>query len=175
MSGDVQQGPDRAVHEFVWVDETLPVLGGQWMAAGAGDGNWQPVVLADVVAAHRAGQVETDPLPVHVTATLDVVWAAGELEDELFPDAATRLQSALMSSDTGTPEVDPESLEGERVRRSAEALHKLAADLAELVDEQLDGGSLSHLPPDSTRALCQATQAAWRLRRLVDPPGPLYL
>lgn len=163
------------MHQFVWVDEDHPVLGGQWMAVRDEETNAAPVVLADVVAAYRAGDHDADPLPVHVRATLDVVRAAGRLEDDLFPDAAARLQSTLLSSETGTPEVDPDTPDGERVRQGAEALQKLSADLAELVEEQLDGGSLAHLPPDSTRALCQATQAAWRMRRLVDPPGPLYL
>ena len=168
-------GSGGSVHRFLWVDERQPVLGGQWMRVD-GDDAAHPVVLAEVVAAHREGSADEDPLPVHVEATLQVVRAAGDLEDELFPDAATRLQSALLSADTDTAEVDPGTVEGERVRRGAEALEKLAADLAELVEEQLvDGGSLAQLPPDSTRALCQATQTAWRLRRLVDPPSPLYL
>lgn len=166
---------ERPVHRFVWVDEEATVLGGQWMAMGEDASDPQPVVLADAVAAHRAGEEGGDPLPIHVQATLDVVRAAGQLEDDLFPDAVARLQSTLLSAETGSPEIDPDTPEGERVRRGAEALQKLSADLAELVGEQLDGGSLAHLPPDSTRALCEATQAAWRMRRLVDPPGPLYL
>ena len=172
------EGTDDAAtvgHEFVWVDEDQPVLGGQWMLRSEQDDEAHPVVLAEAVAAHRTGQAPRDPLPVHVRATLQVVQAAGQLEDDLFPDAAARLQSTLLSGETGTPEIDPDTPEGERVRQGAEALQKLSADLAELVEEQLDGGSLAHLPPDTTRALCEATQTAWRMRRLVDPPGPLYL
>lgn len=159
---------------FTWVDEAAPVLGGQWMAVGR-DGITRPVVLSDAVEAYRAGLVASDPMEVHVDAARRVIEAAGELEDELFPDAVTRLRTTLAAAETDASEVDPDSLAGERVRRGAEALEKLAADLAELVEEQLEGGSLAHLPPYSTHALCQAVQAAWRLRRLVDPPSPLYL
>lgn len=166
-------GGKNVTYRFVWVDDDLVVLGGQWMTE-AGDGTSAPAVLADVVAAYRAGETE-DPLPTHVQATLRLVQAAGEFEDTLFPDPTDRLRTALAAADQYTAQVDPSTPEGERVRRGAEALEKLAADLAELVEEQLDGGSLAKLPPDSTRALCQATQTAWRLRRLVDPPSPLYL
>lgn len=116
-----------------------------------------------------------EPIGEHVRATLAVVRAAGELEDELFPDAASRLQTTLLSVDTNTPEVDVATPEGERVRRGAEALEKLAADLAEVVEAQLHDGSLASLPEQSTLALCYAVETAWRLRRLIDPPGPLYL
>lgn len=165
---------EGTAHRFLWIDEDLPILGGQWMAIGV-DGLPQPEALADVVSAFRSGTCPEDPLPVHVDATLRVITAAGALEDGLFPEPADRLRTTLTAVQEDAPEVDPSSLEGAHVRRGAEALEKLAADLAELVEEQLDGGSLANLPPDSTRALCQATQTAWRLRRLVDPPSPLYL
>jgi hypothetical protein len=159
---------------FVWVDETEPALGGQWMANG--DGQSVPVVLADVVSAFRNGELDADPLTVHVRATIEVVEAAGALEDEVLPVSVGRLDQSLAASDTGEPEIEPGSDDGERIRHAAEALEKLAADLAELVDEQLDeGGSLATLPPDSTRALCLAIQTAWRLRSRIAPPGPLYL
>jgi hypothetical protein len=160
--------------EFVWVEEGDRLLGGQWMRPG-GDGA-APVVLADAVAAHRKEPIGDDPIAVHVAATLAVVEAAGTLEDELLPTSVDRLDRSLAAGDTGEPEIDPDTLEGERVRHAADALEKLAADLAELVHEQLDeGGSLATLPPDSTRALCLAVQTAWRLRTRIEPPGPLYL
>lgn len=166
---------DGIVHRFVWVEVDDPAAGGQWLAFER-DGTPHPVALNDVVLAWRDGRGEEDPLPVHVSAMLTVIDAAGDLEDHLFPDVARRVERALVRAGAGAAEVDADSAEGEEVRRAAEALEKLAADLAELVEEQLDeGGSLSTLPPDSTRALCQAMQAGWRLRRLIDPPGPLYL
>lgn len=166
--------PDSIEYRFAWVDDDITVLGGQWMAL-ASDGTSEPQALADVVDAYRSGATEVDPLPIHVDATLKVIGAAGDLEDTLFPEPADRLATTLASVDEFAPPVDPSTPEGERVRRGAHALEKLAADLAELVEEQLQGGSLANLPPDSTRALCQAIQAAWRLRLLVDPPSPLYL
>lgn len=166
---------DEVVHRFVWVEVDDPVAGGQWLAFET-DGTPRPVALNDVVLAWRDGRGEEDPLPVHVHAMFTVIDAAGDLEDRLFPDVARRVERALVRAGAGAAEVDADSSEGEQVRRAAEALEKLAADLAELVEEQLDeGGSLATLPPDSTRALCQAMQAGWRLRRLIDPPGPLYL
>ena len=164
------------VYRFVWVEETEPAMGGQWLAFPE-DGRPYPVALADVVAAYREGSAEEGlhPLQVHVEATQRIAEAVGDLEDRLFPDASSRLEVALVSADSDVPQVDPETPEGEAVRRAAEALEKVAADCAELVDEQLDGGSLSLLPKDFTAALCRAVQASWRLRRLVDPPGPLYL
>ncbi|QBI20946.1 hypothetical protein ER308_16105 [Egibacter rhizosphaerae] len=165
---------EDVVRRFVWVEEAEPEFGGQWLAFPP-DGTPEPLVLADVVAAYRAGAEPEDPLPIHVQATEQVVRAAGELEDELFPDATTRLEVTLASAEQNVSPLDPWSAAGERVRRTAEALEKLAADLAELVEEQLDGGSLARLPQGSTRALAQSTQAAWRLRRLIDPPSPLYL
>ncbi len=166
----------RVVYRFVWVEDSEPALGGQWLAFPA-DGQPYPVALADVVAAHRDGEEEdgSDPLITHVEATRRIGEAVGDLEDQLFPDATRRLEVALVAADTDVPQVDPDTPEGEAVRRAAEALEKVAADCAELVDEQLGGGSLALLPKDFTAALCQAVQAAWRLRRLVDPPGPLYL
>lgn len=169
---------DRLVYRFVWVEEGQPALGGQWLAFPA-DGQPYPVALADVVAAHREGAAGDDPGPspleAHVEASQRIAEAVGDLEDRLFPDASRRLEVALVAADAGVPQVDPDTPEGEAVRRAAEALEKVAADCAELVDEQLDGGSLALLPEDFTAALCRAVQAAWRLRRLVDPPGPLYL
>ncbi|GEM_PF-2808043 len=159
---------------FVWVDGQAPLLGGQWMAV-ADDAPPHPLVLADVVGEAAARGWAEEPIDEHVRATLAVVRAAGELEDELFPDAASRLQTALLSVDTDTPEVDVGTPEGERIRRGAEALEKLAADLAEVVEAQLHDGSLAALPEQSTLALCYAVETAWRLRRLIDPPGPLYL
>lgn len=168
-------GAVRPAYRFVWVEDGEPAAGGQWFAFSA-DGLPDPVSLNDVVAAWREGTADQDPLPVHVAAVFSVVEAVGDLEDRLFPDVARRVEQALVHAGTGAAEIDGDSPEGELVRRAAEALEKLAADLAELVEEQLDeGGSLATLPPDSTRALCQSTQAAWRLRRLIDPPGPLYL
>ena len=171
-----ERGQTRAdrIYRFAWVDPDLPMLGGQWLRAATDEGS-QPAALADVVSAHREGRTTGDPLPEHVDAVLTIVGAAGDFEDAMFPEPADRLAATLASADTGTPEVDPSSPEGERVRRGAEALQKLAADLAELVEEQLHGGSLAHLPPDTTMALCQATQTAWRLRRIVDPPSALSL
>lgn len=166
---------DGLVYRFVWVEDDEPALGGQWLAFPP-DGQPYPVALADVVAAHRAvASSDPQPLETHVAAAKHIVEAAGDLEDELFPDSRTRLVSVLVAADTDVAEVDPASPEGEAVRRAAEALEKTAADCAELVEEQLRDGSLAILPPDFTAALCQAVQAAWRLRRLVDPPGPLYL
>lgn len=166
----------RVVYRFVWVEDDEPALGGQWLAFPA-HGQPYPVALADVVAAHRDGADEDgpDPLETHVAATQRIGDAVGDLEDRLFPDATRRLEVALVAADADVPQVDPDTPEGESVRRAAEALEKVAADCAELVDEQLDGGSLALLPQDFTTALCRAVQAAWRLRRLVDPPGPLYL
>ena len=162
------------VRRFVWIEDDAPTLGGQWMVFGPQDVP-EPVALSDVVAAHRAGEEPVDPLPVHVEAVRRVLGAAGTLEDELFPDPASRLRATLASTAEDVPPLDPATPEGERVRRAAEALEKLASDLAELVEEQLEHGSLTRLPEGSTLALTKATQAAWRLRRLVDPPSPLYL
>ena len=159
---------------FAWIDVDDPLLGGQWMADDGVASN--PVVLADAVASFREGATGEDPIATHVDATLRVVEAAGALEDELLPTSVERLDRSLAAGDTGEPEIDPDSREGERVRRGADALEKLAADLAELVEEQLsDDGSLATLPPDSTLALCLAVQTAWRLRNRIEPPGPLYL
>lgn len=163
--------PTPGVPRFVWVDVTDPALGGQWMVDRA-SGKAEPVVLADAVTAYQRGELSHDPLDEHVAVTLAAVSAAGAVEDEVLPDPATRL---VRAADEHIAEVDRDSPEGERLRRVAEALHKLASDLSELVEEQLHGGSLANLPPRSTVALCQATQAAWRLRHHVDPPGPLYL
>jgi hypothetical protein len=157
----------------VWVAQGEPVRGGQWMTDA--DAGPVPVALADAVAEHRARPGGVDPLAVHVEAAREVVEAAGELEDRLFPDPAMRLHAALASVDRHTPQVDPESPDGVEVRLAAEALEKLAADLAELVEDTLDGGSLSTLPVATTAALCQTVQAGWRLRRLVDPPSVLAL
>lgn len=167
---------DGLVYRFVWVEEDEPALGGQWLAFPE-DGRPYPVALADAVSAHRQGdgQEEPDPLDVQVDAAQRITEAVGNLEDRLFPDSTTRLAVALVAADADVPEVDPGSPEGEAVRRAAEALEKVAADCAELVQEQLEGGSLATLPEDFTSAMCQAVQAGWRLRRLVDPPGPLYL
>jgi hypothetical protein len=161
------------VHRFVWVEEAQPVLGGQWMAF-AESGLPVPVALADAVAAHE-GDEDPHPLDVHVAAAQRVIEAAGNLEDELFPDPSTRLHAALASASADEPQVDPSSPEGIEVRQAAEACEKLAADLAELVEETLSTGSLATLPVDTTAALCQTVQAGWRLRRLVDPPSVLAL
>lgn len=176
-----QQSPGGAavtsepVYRFVWVEDDEPAAGGQWLAFQV-DGLPHPVSLNDVVMAWRDGKTDHDPLPLHVAAVFTVIEAVGDLEDRLFPDVARRVERALVRAGADAAEVDSDTPEGEVVRRAAEALEKLAADLAELVEEQLyEGGSLATLPPDSTRALCQSTQAAWRLRRLIDPPGPLYL
>lgn len=167
---------DALVYRFVWIEDDVPELGGQWLAFPP-DGHPYPVALADAVAAHRerASVNGGDPLEVHVAAARGIVEAAGDLEDRLFPDATRRLEVALVAADADVPQVDPSTPEGEAVRRTAEALEKVAADCAELVEEQLAGGSLALLPEDFTAAMCQAVQAGWRLRRLVDPPGPLYL
>jgi hypothetical protein len=162
------------VYRFVWVEDEQPSLGGQWMAYPP-SGQPHPVSLFDAVSAHRAEPSDTSPLDVHVGAARQILDAAGHLEDHLFPEPATRLHAALVAADADEPQVDPTSPEGEQIRRTAEALEKVAADLAELVEEQLHGGSLSTLPGDCTRAMCQSIQAGWRLRRLVDPPSPLYL
>ncbi|PSO52345.1 MAG: hypothetical protein BRC31_05000 [Actinobacteria bacterium QS_5_72_10] len=163
--------PAPGVPRFVWVDATDPALGGQWMVDRS-SGRADPVVLADAVAAYKRGELSVDPLDEHVAVTLAAVSAAGAVEDEGLPDPTTRL---VRAADEHVAEVDRDSPEGERLRRVAEALHKLASDLSELVEEQLHSGSLANLPPRSTLALCQAIQAAWRLRHHVDPPGPLYL
>lgn len=168
---EAEDAPAPGVPRFVWVDPTDPALGGQWMVDRP-SGEAEPVVLADAVAAHQRGESEHDPLDEHVAVTLAAVAAAGAVEDEVLPDPATRLARA---ADEHLAEVDRDSPEGERLRRVAEALHKLASDLSELVEAQLHDGSLANLPPRSTTALCQAVQAAWRLRHHVDPPGPLYL
>lgn len=163
------------VHRFVWVEDGAPAAGGQWLAFPP-DGLPDPVSLNDVVLAWRAGGGDEDPLQVHVDAVAEVLAAAGDLEDRLFPDVTRRVERALRRAGAGVPEIEATTPEGEGVRQTAEALEKLAADLAELVEEQLgEGGSLATLPPDTTKALCHAVQAAWRLRRLIDPPGPLYL
>lgn len=164
----------EGTHQFVWIAEGEPVRGGQWCAHPVG-GPPVPVALADVMAAHEPASGEPHPLTVHVSAAEEVVEAAGELEDRLFPEIEERLHAALASVDAGEPQVDPESPDGVEVRMAAEALEKLAADLAELVEVQLNGGSLSTLPPTTTRALCQTVQTGWRLRRLVDPPSELAL
>ncbi|HVM15181.1 MAG TPA: hypothetical protein VM287_12765 [Egibacteraceae bacterium] len=173
MSDD---GDDEGlVYRFVWIEDDAPALGGQWLAFPP-DGRPYPVALADAVVSHRDdSQDGPDPLQVHVEAAHRIVEAAGDLEDRLFPDARHRLAVALVAADAGVPQIDPDAPEGEAVRRTAEALEKVAADCAELVEEQLRDGSLAMLPRDFTGALCQAVQAGWRLRRLVDPPGPLYL
>jgi hypothetical protein len=163
------------VYRFVRVEESEPASGGQWLAFPP-DGLPDPVSLNDVVLAWRSGAADEDPLPMHVEAVSGVVVAAGELEDRLFPDVTRRVERALTRAGAGVAEIEATSPQGEQVRQAAEALEKLAADLAELVEEQLGvGGSLATLPPDTTKALCQAVQTAWRLRRLIDPPGPLYL
>lgn len=163
--------PVPGIARFVWVDPTDPALGGQWMVDRP-SGKAEPIVLADAVAAHARGELEHDPLDEHVAVTLAAVAAAGAVEDEVLPAPATRLARA---ADGLVAEVDRDSPAGERLRRVAEALHKLASDLSELVESELEGGTLANLPPRSTLALCQATQASWRLRHHVDPPGPLYL
>lgn len=167
---------DGLVYRFVWVEEDEPALGGQWLAFPE-DGRPYPVALADAVAAHRGGRAREgpDPLEVHAEATLRIGEAVGDLEDRLFPDPSRRLAVALVAADADIPQVDPTTAEGEAVRGAAEALEKVAADCAELVEEQLGGGSLATLPQNFTAAMCTAVQAGWRLRRLVDPPGPLYL
>ncbi len=155
---------------YVWVDPEDRALGGQWVRS---DGDTEvPISLLDALAAHRGDERALDPVTEHVAAAWQVLDAAGVEEDRLLPDPATRVQRAL---DTSRALIDAESPAGERVRRCAEALHKLAADLAEVVEEQLEGGSLATLPPATSHALCQTTQAAWRLRSHVEPPGPLYL
>lgn len=170
-SGEAEDEPRSGVPRFVWVDATDPALGGQWMVDRP-SGKDEPLVLADAVAAYQSGELDHDPLEEHVAVTLAAVSAAGAVEDEVLPDPTTRL---VRAADERVAEVDRDSPEGERLRRVAEALHKLASDLAELVEDQLQGGSLANLPPRSTLALCQSTQTAWRLRHRVDPPGPLYL
>lgn len=167
---------DGDVYRFVWVEEAEPALGGQWLAFPE-DGRPRPVALADAVADYRGGADNggPDPLEVHAAAAHRIGEAVGDLEDRLFPDPSSRLEVALVAADAGVPQVDPASPEGEAVRAAAEALEKVAADCAELIQEQLDGGSLANLPKDFTAAMCQSVQASWRLRRLVDPPGPLYL
>jgi hypothetical protein len=166
-------GSRDATHEFMWVAEGEPVRGGQWCAFDGSDP--VPVALADVVAAHAPEGADPHPIEVHVRAAEEVVEAAGDLEDRLFPDPGERLYAALASVDAGEPQIDPESPDGVEVRLAAEALEKLAADLAELVEEELANGSLATLPPMTTRALCQTVQTGWRLRRLVDPPSVLAL
>lgn len=170
---DPVSGED-CVYRFVWVEPDHPVLGGQWMGFPPEGLPW-PVALADVVAAAADQEDGQDPLAVHVDMTRRLLVAAAALEDRLFPDPSSRLTAALVAAESEDPPLDPGSAEGEQVRRAAEALQKVAADLAELVEVQLGGGSLADLPQESTTALCQAVQAGWRLRRLVDPPGPLYL
>jgi hypothetical protein len=164
---------EDCVYRFVWIEPDEPLLGGQWMGFPPAGLPW-PVALADVVA---AGPPEGDepPLTVHVDRTKTLLDAAADLEDRLFPDAESRLAAALLAAEQEEPPLDPGSPDAELVRRAAESLEKVAADLAELVQEQLDGGSLAALPPNSTAALCQAVQAGRRLRRLVEPPSPLYL
>jgi hypothetical protein len=161
-------------HRFVWVVDGEPVRGGQWMAFPE-EGLPVPVALADALADWEDDGSGSDPMRVHVGAAQQVVEAAGELEDRLFPDPSTRLHAALASASDDAPQVDPEAPDGIEVRLAAEALEKLAADLAELVEETLREGSLADLPESTTLALCQTIQAGWRLRRLVDPPGPLAL
>lgn len=170
-SAETEEAPAPGVPRFVWVDATDPALGGQWMVDRP-SGKTEPVVLADAVAAYERGELDHDPLDEHVAVTLAAVSAAGAVEDEVLPDPTTRL---VRAADDHLAEVDRDSPEGERLRRVAEALHKLASDLSELVEDQLHRGSLANLPPRSTLALCQSTQTAWRLRHRVDPPGPLYL
>lgn len=161
---------EEPVIRYAWVDPEDRALGGQWVRTS--EGTEVPVSLLDALAAHRDGERALDPVTEHVAAAWQVLDAVGVEEDRLLPDPATRVQRALA---TDRALLDPSSPAGERVRRCAEALHKLAADLAEVVEERLDGGSLATLPPATTHALCQTTQAAWRLRSHVEPPGPLYL
>lgn len=169
---EVSPVPDKdCVYRFVWIEPDEPLLGGQWMGYPPAGMPW-PVALADVVQAPREDE---DPLTVHVDRTQTLLESAADLEDRLFPDAQSRLAAALAAAEQDEPPLDPRSPEGELVRRAAEALEKLGADLAELVQVQLEGGSLATLPPNSTVALCQAVQAGRRLRQLVEPPSPLYL
>lgn len=164
----------EGTHRFVWVVDGEPARGGQWMAFPE-EGPPVPVALADALADWQGGPVAAHPLQVHVAAAWQVIDAAGELEDRLFPDPSLRLHAALFSVTAHEPQVDPESPDGMEVRMAADGLEKLAADLAELVEETLRSGSLADLPEATTVALCQTIQAGWRLRRLVDPPGPLAL
>lgn len=163
-----------AHYRFSWVDPDDPASGGQW--AVVDDGGWMATSLGEAVIAHRHGELEVDPLEVHVEAMSTVLEAAGALEDEVLPVSVDRLDRTLAASDTGEPEVDPASPEGLRLARAADALEKLASDVAEMVEEQLDDdGSLAKLPPRTTHALCLAVQSAWRLRSRMAPPGPLVL
>jgi hypothetical protein len=172
---DVSPVPSEdCVYRFVWIEPDEPLLGGQWMGYPPTGLPW-PVALADVVAAATTSEHDDDPLIVHVERTKTLLEASANLEDRLFPDAPSRLAAALAAAEQDEPPLDPLSVDGELVRRAAESLEKMAADLAELVQEQLDGGSLATLPPNSTIALCQAVQAGRRLRRLIEPPSPLYL
>ncbi len=174
MFEELSNQADREVHRFVWVDESDPVRGGQWMAF-APDGHPRPVALAEAVAASRLVDDGEDPLAVHVVAARRVIEAAGDLEDRLFPEPQERLHAALASLTADRPQIDPHSPQGIEVRMAAEALEKLAADMAELVEEKLESGSLADLPEGATHAMCQTIQAGWRLRRLVDPPSILAL
>jgi hypothetical protein len=170
---DASAAPNEdCVYRFVWIEPDEPLLGGQWMGYPPAGLPW-PAALADVVAA--AVDEDEHPLTIHVDRTQTLLDAVANLEDRLFPDAQSRLAAALAAAEQDEPPLDPTAVDGQLVRRAADSLEKLAADLAELVQEQLDGGSLATLPPNSTIALCQAVQAGRRLRRLVEPPSPLYL
>lgn len=175
MSEPTANGADHSDDEprprFVWVDEADAARGGQWMRE-LGDDRLEPIALADAVADRHGEPLHSGAVAEHVMALGRVVDAVGDLEDELLPASPDRLARAAARD---VPEVDPASPAGERLRRGAEALEKLASDLAEIVHETLHGGSLASLPPGATSALCQAMQAAWRVRQRIDPPGPLYL
>lgn len=153
----------------MWTDPADPLRGGQWVRGGLG-GERTTVSLADVVAAD-GGRLE-EHIGTHVGAVRRVLSAAVELEDDLFPDPMTRLSSTFAAVEANEPELSAERFAGRRARLAAHTLGRLSADLAEVLEARVAryAGEVSTIT--ASKALCEAVQATWRLRRLLDPPSP---